>query len=100
MDFDTQEILSSGNSSDSEQLIPNGHCSQVRVQKKCPPHFSYRLVKNPQKGALFIAIANIFYCMEVLTLSSRSAKENQFYGFSPLYYYTRGKKFLKKLHLE
>ena len=71
MDADTQVIFSTSFPHESAQLIPKAHRSHLKAQKKCSPCFSYRLVKNSQKGALFIAIANIFYCIAVLTLSTK-----------------------------
>ena len=65
MDSDTQEIPSSSFSDESDELIPNTHCSHLKPQKKYPPHFSYHLVKNSQRGALFIIMANIFLLLSM-----------------------------------
>ena len=61
------------------------HACQLNTQRKCPACFSYHLVTVSQKEALFISIANVFYCIAVIALSTRFANGKNLYISSLLY---------------
>ena len=85
MDSNIQEGLSYNHPTQNEELSSNGQYYQHNARKKCPAHFSYRLVIMSQKTAVFISIANIFYCVAFLALSTRIISEKNFCLFSSLY---------------